>query len=99
MNKIVNGVANDYEFPMYYEPKISTNRQAGKNQQMFYELSIELSKKQQELDQYKNNWEELKKWLEQEWLEWKDCEDARTKNFATEDKIILNKMKELEENK
>ena len=57
-----------------------------------------LTKKlQQELDQYKNNWEELKKWLEQEWLEWKDCEDARTKNFATEDKIILNKMKELEE--
>ena len=55
--------------------------------------------KQQELDQYKNNWEELKKWLEQEWLEWKDCEDARTKNLATEDKIILNKMKELEENK
>ena len=52
-----------------------------------------------ELDQYKNNWEELKKWLEQEWLEWKDCEDAMTKNFATEDKTILNKMKELEEDK
>lgn len=51
---------------------------------------------QKELDQYKNNWEELKKWVEQEWLEWKDCEDAMTKNFATEDKTILNKMKELE---
>jgi len=51
------------------------------------------------LDQYKNNWEELKKWLEQEYLEWKDCEDVMTKNFATEDKNILNKMKELEENK
>jgi hypothetical protein len=54
---------------------------------------------QQELDQYKNNWEELKKWLEQEYLEWKDCEDVMTKNFAMEDKTILNKMKELEEGK
>ena len=52
---------------------------------------------QQELDQHKNNWEELKKWLEQEYLEWKDCEDVMTKNFAMEDKTILNKMKELEE--
>lgn len=26
MNKIVNGVANDYEFPMYYESNIKTSR-------------------------------------------------------------------------
>ena len=86
MNKIVNGVANDYEFPMYYEPKISTNRQAGKTRQMFYELSIELSKKQQKLDQYKNNWEELKKWLNKYFV-------------GTMSDAVLNKMKELEEDK
>lgn len=94
MNKIVNGVANDYEFPMYYEPKISTNRQAGKTQQMFYELSIELSKKQQELDQYKNNWEELKKYIGEEWY----CFDNESLEFEIA-KSILNKMKELEEGK
>lgn len=58
-----------------------------------------LKETQQELDQHKNNWEKLKKWLEQEYLEWKDCEDLMTKNFAIEDKNILNKMKELEEDK
>lgn len=104
MNKIVNGVANDYEF----EPPISAYGSVDLNEltktierlkkvPSFDVLLKENNKLQQELDQYKNNWEELKKWLEQEWLEWKDCEDARTKNFATEDKIILNKMKELEE--
>lgn len=44
----------------------------------------------QELDQYKNNWEELKKWLNYEWYEMSNdinCGD------------ILNKMKELEEDK
>ena len=64
-----------------------------------FDLYHENEKNKQELDQYKNNWEELKKWLEQEYLEWKDCEDVMTKNFATEDKNILNKMKELEEKK
>lgn len=58
--------------------------------------NADLKRAEKELDQYKNNWEELKKWLEQEYLEWKDCEDVMTKNFATEDKNILNKMKELE---
>ena len=63
----------------------------------YVELEQKIDRLNNELDQYKNNWEELKKWLEQEWLEWKDCEDTMTKNFATEDKTILNKMKELEE--
>lgn len=109
MNKIVNGVANDYEFPMYYEPKISTNRQAGKTQQMFYELSIELSKKQQELDQYKNNWEELKEYLnnginyweeqEKEWIEQGFMKFGGEANTKIIYQGILNKMKELEEDK
>lgn len=63
------------------------------------ELIDEIFDLHKKLEQYKNNWEELKKGLEQEWLEWKDCEDVMTKNFATEDKTILNKMKELEEDK
>ena len=57
---------------------------------------------QQELDQYKNNWEELKKWLktkEQHYLN-DECpkeikyEFLRISNEYTK---ILNKMKELEE--
>ena len=38
---------------------------------------------QQELNQYKNNWEELKKWL----------------NYSIMFRVVLNKMKELEEDK
>ena len=51
---------------------------------------------QQELDQYKNNWEELKKWIELKKeqyatnIEWLSVE--RMSN-------VLNKMKELEEDK
>lgn len=53
---------------------------------------------EKELDQYKNNWEELKKWISTE---------ARIelygdgKGFRTflDEKDVLNKMKELEEDK
>lgn len=52
--------------------------------------------KQQELDQYKNNWEELKKWLNEE----KSImlgEIGAHVNIEIDN--ILNKMKELEEGK
>lgn len=49
----------------------------------------------QELDQYKNNWEELKKWLkEDKELAGNNFEMGRCFNIFD----ILNKMKELEEN-
>lgn len=51
---------------------------------------------QQELDQYKNNWEELKKWLnEDKKLAGNNFEMGRCFNIFD----ILNKMKELEEGK
>lgn len=50
--------------------------------------------RQQELDQYKNNWEELKKYIGKEWY----CFDNESLEFEIA-KSILNKMKELEEDK
>jgi hypothetical protein len=51
---------------------------------------------QQELDQYKNNWEELKKWLkEDKEYAGNNFEMGRCFNMFN----ILNKMKELEEDK
>ena len=49
----------------------------------YKEKDILLHQQQQELDQYKNNWEELKKWL----------------NYSIMYRVVLNKMKELEVNK
>lgn len=50
----------------------------------------------QELDQYKNNWEELKKWVkEDKELAGNNFEMGRCFNMFD----ILNKMKELEEDK
>ena len=49
-----------------------------------------------ELDQYKNNWEELKKWVnEDKELAGNNFEMGRCFNMFD----ILNKMKELEEDK
>ena len=50
--------------------------------------------KQQELNQCKNNWEELKKYIGEEWY----CFDNESLEFEIA-KSILNKMKELEEDK
>lgn len=58
-------------------------------------LEIENLKLEKELDQYKNNWEELKKWLkEDKELAGYNFEMGRYFNIFD----ILNKMKELEEN-
>ena len=77
-------------------------------------LVIDNFLKQQELDQYKNNWEELKKWLKERYekteknssrLTSKDgvplSQDFYTTvvNIQADRKDILNKMKELEEDK
>lgn len=53
-----------------------------------------LKETQQELDQYKNNWEELKKYIGEEWY----CFDNESLEFKIA-KSILDKMKELEEDK
>lgn len=58
------------------------------------ELIDEIFDLQQELDQYKNNWEELKKWLkEDKELAENNFEMGRCFNMFD----ILDKMKELEE--
>jgi hypothetical protein len=49
--------------------------------------------KQQELDQYKNNWEELKRILEKQLI---DCNKCSGQSYYF--KYILDEMKELEEN-
>jgi hypothetical protein len=47
-----------------------------------------------ELDQYKNNWEELKRILEKQLI---DCNKCSGQSYYF--KYILDEMKELEENK
>ncbi len=64
---------------------------------------------QKELDQYKNNWEELKEYLnnginyweeqEKEWIEQGFMKFGGEANTKIIYQGILNKMKELEENK
>ena len=54
---------------------------------------------QQELGQYKNNWEELKKWLNKEYDHYDKYGSAPTGCAMGEIKRTLNKMKELEEDK
>jgi hypothetical protein len=53
----------------------------------------------QELDQCKNNWEELKKWLNEEYDHYDKYGSAPTGCAMGEIKRTLNKMKELEEDK
>ena len=54
-----------------------------------FDLYHENEKNKQELDQYKNNWEELKKYVS----------GTITDTILIARKDVLNKMKELEENK
>ena len=66
-----------------------------KANEMIFDLSMTIDRQQQELDQYKNNWEELKTYLEQA--------TGNLKIIEHDDYIcyenVLNKMKELEEEK
>ena len=59
-----------------------------------YKKRIEI---QQELDQYKNNWEELKKWVKEQDDEHQPYYGTYEYNGEYED--VLDKMKELEEDK
>ena len=99
MNKIVNGVANDYEYEMPFEKKYKDVAKVlysirKLQEEQVIQLQEENKNLHQELDQYKNNWEELKKWLkEDKELAENNFEMGRCFNMFD----ILNKMKELEE--
>ena len=60
-------------------------------------LELMFIKKEKELGQYKNNWEELKKWLNEEYDFYDKYGNAPTGYAMGEIRIILDKMKELEE--
>lgn len=65
MNKIVNGVANDYEFPNLYDPNISYSKA--------YTEQL-LAEKDKEIDRLNNIIDELEKYLiEHKEVDW----DAR----------------------
>ena len=57
-------------------------------------ISMMLDSLNNELDQYKNNWEELKRILEKQLI---DCNQCSGQSYYF--KYILDKMKELEEDK
>jgi len=52
-------------------------------------------KKDKEIERLNNIIDELEKYLEQQWLEWKDDSNDEIVAMAKEDKIILDKLKEL----
>lgn len=54
---------------------------------------------QKEIDRLNNIIKELEKHLNQEIIEWQDASDLWTKAQVQEDKIVLNKLKKLKENK
>ena len=93
MNKIVNGVANDYEFP-FLEKTTENYMQVIDGTGMYYEWYVKHL--QQELQRKDNIINELKSYLEYEISEWQDVSDEWTKAQVQEDKIILDKIKELE---
>ena len=93
MNKIVNGVANDYEFPQmdYTHHDSRTDEPLQKQIQTFTRwVDPTIKDLQQELDQYKNNWEELEKWLKKAIEIYNDV-DVKTLL------MVQDKLKELEE--
>ena len=57
--------------------------------------NADLKRAEKELDQYKNNWEELKKWLE---IKINDYTKYVIEDFTVYQHVLF-KMKELEENK
>lgn len=99
MLKIVNEINDALWDLKYNQCNVDTKE---KGWETYYGLDDGLIKYirkiEKELDQYKNNWEELKKWISTE---------ARIelygdgKGFRTflDEKEVLNKMKELEEGK
>ena len=86
MNKIVNGVANDYEFNDigYYQEINIPARQIGKTYQVtnMYE---------QKYNQLQSNWNSLREYIGEEWY----CFDNESVEHEVA-KNILDKMNELE---
>ena len=63
-------------------------------------LNKQIEEKDKEIDRLNNIISELERHLNQEILEWQDISDLWTKAQVQEDRIILDKLKELkEENK
>lgn len=58
-------------------------------------LRSEQAKLVKQIDQLTNNWNELEEHLNHEIEEWQDVSDDWTKAQVQEDKIILDKMKEI----
>ena len=88
MNKIVNGVANDYEFNDigYYQEINIPARQIGKTYQV-------INMYEQKYKQLQYNWNSLREWLEEEYKKY----DIGTKTYGqAQVKETLNKMNELE---
>ena len=54
---------------------------------------------QEEIEKLNNIIEEFEKYLEQQYLEWKDDYNDEIVAMANEDKAVLNKIKELKEGK
>ena len=103
MNKIVNRVANDYEFDMPFDKKYKDVAKVlysirKLQEEQVIQLQEENKKLQQELDQYKNNWEELKRWLNEEIERLMKIEQSNNVIFliGAYDEV-LNKMKKIEE--
>lgn len=96
MLKIVNEINDALWDLKYNQCNVDTKE---KGWETYYGLDDELIKYirkiEKQLDQYKNNWEELKKWLNED--EYFNGRKLR-KDYITVNVIdILNKMKELEE--
>lgn len=75
------------------EGRAVKNKKTGK---IYYSEFQIIEEKNKELDQYKNNWEELKKWLNEEYDYYDKYGNAPTGCAMGEIKRTLNKMKELE---
>ena len=62
------------------------------------DTAIEIcNNRQKEIVKLNNIINELEKYLEQQWLEWKDEYNFEVYSMAKEDKVILDKLKELKE--
>lgn len=75
------------------ELKTIANEMNKSLENLLYEM---LSDAMKELDQYKNNWEELKKCIEENKI---NISLKPYSKYAITIEFVLNKMKELEENK
>lgn len=100
MDKIVNGVASEYEIPITKKDITfyGNTKEEKKANEMIFDLSMTIDRQQQELNQYKKNWEELKKYCE--FQNNKLCKDPlKNQKSLSIVNWVLNKMKELEEGK